>query len=64
MDAVLRLLLRLILVPFGYVIAVTVASAVLVLGSWKAGSMMLSENPDTATAGFFAALVAARSCLS
>ena len=58
MDAVLRLLARLILVPFGYFIAVTVASGVLVLGSWKTGSMMLSENPDTATAGFFAALVA------
>jgi hypothetical protein len=58
MDAVLRLLLRFILVPLGYFIAVTAASAVLVLGSWKAGSMMLSENPDTATAGFFGALIA------
>jgi hypothetical protein len=58
MDVILRLLLRFILVPFGYFIAVTVASAVLVLGSWKTGTMMLSENPDTATAGFFGALVA------
>jgi hypothetical protein len=58
LDSVVRFLLRFILVPLGYFIAVTVASGVLVLGSWKTGSMMLSENPDTATAGFFAALVA------
>ena len=58
MDAVLRLLLRFILVPLGYLAAVTVGACVLVLGSWKTGTMMLSENPDTATAGFFAALVA------
>jgi hypothetical protein len=58
MDSILRLLLRFILVPLGYLAAVTVGTGVLVLGSWKTGSMMLSENPDTATAGFFAALVA------
>jgi|SRR4029077_3377468 len=58
MDVVLRLLLRFILVPLGYLAAVTVGACVLVLGSWKTGTMMLSENPDTATAGFFAALVA------
>ncbi len=58
MDAVLRLLLRFILVPLGYLAAVTVGAGVLVLGSWKTGTMMLSENPDTATAGFFATLVA------
>ena len=58
MDAFLRLLARFILVPLGYLAAVIVGAGVLVLGSWKTGSMMLSENPDTATAGFFAALVA------
>jgi hypothetical protein len=58
MDAVLRLLLRFILVPLGYLAAVTVGAGVLVLGSWKTGTMMLSENPDTATAGFFATLIA------
>src|SRR5437762_1255368 len=58
MDSILRLLLRFILVPLGYLAAVTVGACVLVLGSWKTGTMMLSENPDTATAGFFAALVA------
>jgi hypothetical protein len=58
MDSFLRLLLRFILVPFGYLAAVIVGACVLVLGSWQTGSMMLSQNPDTATAGFFAALVA------
>ena len=58
MDAFLRLLARFILVPLGYLAAVIVGAGVLVLGSWKTGSMMLSENPDTATAGFFAALIA------
>jgi hypothetical protein len=58
MDSVLRLLLRLILVPLGYLVAVTVGACVLVLGSWQTGSMMLSQNPDTATAGFFGALIA------
>ena len=58
MDSFLRLLLRFFLVPLGYLAAVTVGACVLVLGSWKTGTMMLSENPDTATAGFFAALVA------
>ena len=58
MDALLRFLLRFFLVPLGYLTAVIVGACVLVLGSWRTGSMMLSENPDTATAGFFAALVA------
>jgi hypothetical protein len=58
LDSFLRLLLRFIIVPLGYLVAVTVGACVLVLGSWKTGSMMLSQNPDTATAGFFAALVA------
>jgi hypothetical protein len=58
MDSFLRLLLRFILVPLGYFVAVIVGACVLVLGSWKTGTMMLSENPDTATAGFFGALIA------
>ena len=58
MDSFLRLLLRLVLVPLGYVAAVIVGACVLVLGSWQTGSMMLSQNPDTVTAGFFAALIA------
>ena len=58
MDVLLRLLLRFILVPFGYLAAVTVGACVLVLGSWKTGSMILSPDPDLAAAGAFGALVA------
>ena len=58
MDAFLRLLARVFLVPLGYLTAVIVGAGVLVLGSWKTGSMMLSPDPDLATAGAFGALVA------
>jgi hypothetical protein len=59
LDSFLRLLLRFILVPLGYLVAVTVGAGVLVLGSWKTGAMMLSHDPDLATAGAFGALIAA-----
>ena len=55
---VLRLFLRFIIVPLGYLAASIAATCVILFGSWKAGTMMLSENPDTATAAFFGALVA------
>ena len=58
MDSLLRLLLRFMLVPLGYLAAETVAACVLVLGSWKAGSMMLNDNPDIASAGILGALIA------
>ena len=58
MDALLRLLARFILVPLGYLAAVTVGACVLVLGSWQTGSMMLSQDPGVAAAGAFGALVA------
>ena len=35
MDALLRLLLRFILVPLGYLAAVIVGACVILLGSWK-----------------------------
>ena len=52
MDALLRLLLRFILVPLGYLAAVMVGATVLVLGSLK-----MSHDPDLAAAGAFAAFV-------
>src|SRR3954454_18483175 len=58
MDSFLRLLLRFILVPLGYLAAVIVGACVLVLGSWQTGSMMLSHDPDAAAAGAFGAFVA------
>ena len=58
MDSVLRLLLRFIIVPLGYLAAVTLGACVLVLGSWQTASMILSENSDIATAGIFSLLIA------
>jgi hypothetical protein len=58
MESFVRLLLRFILVPLGYTVAVTVGACVLVIGSWQTGSMMLSHDPDVATAGVFGALIA------
>ena len=55
---VLRLLLRLLIVPLGYLAATIAATCIILFGSWKAGTLMLSDNPDTATAAMFGALVA------
>src|ERR1043165_7187434 len=46
MDALLRFFLRFILVPLGYLAAVTVGACVLVIGSLE-----MSHDPDLATAG-------------
>jgi hypothetical protein len=55
---VLRLLLRFIIVPLGYLAATVAGACIILFGSWKAGTLMLSDNPDTATAGLFGAIVA------
>jgi hypothetical protein len=55
---VLRLLLRFILVPLGYLAATVAGACIILFGSWKAGTLMLSENPDTAAAGLFGAIIA------
>jgi hypothetical protein len=52
MDVLLRLLLRFILVPLGYLAAVMAGATVLVLGS-----LQMSHDPDLAAAGAFAAFV-------
>ena len=58
MESFIRLLARFILVPLGYLAATIVGACVILLGSWQTGSMMLSNDPDVATAGAFGALVA------
>ena len=45
MDSLGRLLLRLLLVPLGYVVAVVVATLVIVFGSWRLGEA--AGHPDT-----------------
>jgi len=58
MDVVLRLLLRFILVPLGYLAAVIAGAFVILFGWWKAGTFMLSDNPDAAAAAPVGAVVA------
>ena len=58
MGNVVRLLLRFILVPLGYLAAVIAGTCIILFGSWQAGTLMLSQNPDTASAAAFAALIA------
>jgi hypothetical protein len=53
MDVVLRLILRLILVPLGYFAAVLAGAAVILFGAWRLGEMAVSLDPgETGTAAF------------
>ena len=58
MDSLGRLLLRFVLVPLGYVVAVVVATLVIVLGSWKLGAA--AAHPDTQAFAIFGFVFAAR----
>ena len=58
MGSVFRFLLRFIIVPLGYLAAVIAGGCVILFGSWKAGTLMLSDNPDAFTAGLFGTFVA------
>ena len=58
MDIVLRLLLRIILVPLGYLAAVLAGACVILLGAWRLGEVALSADPDAAGAAFFGIVIA------
>ena len=59
MDSLGRLLLRVVLVPLGYFVAVIIGTLVIVFGSWKLGQSAADPNAQvTAVFGFvFAAPV-------
>jgi hypothetical protein len=57
LGSIVRLLLRFILVPLGYLAEVLAGFCVILFGWWQAGMVMLSDNPDAA-ANLFGALVA------
>src|SRR4051794_2755663 len=44
MDSLARLLLRVVLVPLGYFVAVIIGTLVIVFGSWKLG--VAASDPD------------------
>src|SRR5712691_83140 len=46
MGVILRLLLRLILVPLGYLAAVIVGACVILFGSWRLAEVVVSNHPD------------------
>ena len=58
MDALLRLLLRLILVPLGYLAAVIVGACVILFGSWKFAQVLMSNHPDALAYSLFGFAVA------
>ncbi len=57
MDRLGRLLLRFLLVPLGYVVAVIVGTLVIVLGSWKLGQV--AAEPDAQAFAVFGFVFAA-----
>src|SRR5260370_27277066 len=57
MDNLGRLLLRLVLVPLGYAVAVVVGTLVIVLGSWKLGEA--AAHADTQAFAIFGFVFAA-----
>ena len=57
MDSLGRLLLRFLLVPLGYVLAVVVATLVIVFGSWRLGEA--AAHPDTQAFAMFGFVFAA-----
>ena len=58
MDSVLRLLLRCILVPLGYLAGVMAGAGVILLGSWQLGGALLSDNPETFSYGVLGMVIA------
>jgi hypothetical protein len=53
MDDLVRLLLRVVLVPLGYFTAVTVGTLVIVVGSWKLAPVAITSDPDAQTVATF-----------
>ena len=59
MDSVGRLILRFILVPLGYFVAVVAATLVIVVGSWKLGPVAVTSDPDAQAVAVFGFMFAA-----
>jgi hypothetical protein len=58
MDILLRLLLRIILVPLGYLAAVLAGALVIVFGAWRLGEVVMSADSNNAAYAFFGLAVA------
>jgi len=58
MNILLRLLLRIILVPLAYLAAVLAGALVILFGSWGFGQVALPADPDTAAYALFGLVIA------
>ena len=58
MDSFVRFLLRLILVPLGYLVAVAAGAAVILVGEWRIGTLFDTPQPDEAALGVVIAVMA------
>ena len=58
MESFVRLILRFILVPLGYLAAVIAGACVILFGSWKLGTALTSGNSDTVFYGIFGMAIA------
>jgi hypothetical protein len=58
MDSLLRLLLRFILVPLGYLAAVIVGACVILFGSWRFAELLVANNSEMFAYGVFGFAIA------
>jgi hypothetical protein len=58
MDSVLRFVMRLILVPLGYLAAVIAGACVILFGSWRFAEVLASSSPDAFAYGLFGFAIA------
>lgn len=63
MDSLVRLALRLLLVPLGYLAAVLAGAAVILIGEWRIGTLFDTPRPDEMAMGVMVALVVTGSVL-
>ena len=59
MDNLARLLLRLLLVPLGYLAAVAAGAAVILIGEWRIGTLFEASRPEEQAMGFVVAIAGA-----
>jgi len=57
-QSLIRLLVRFILVPLGYLAAVIAGSCVILFGSWRFAEQLMSNNPDAAANGLAGFVIA------
>lgn len=58
MDSLIRLLVRFILVPLGYLAAVIAGSCVILFGSWRFAQALMTSSPDAFPQALFGFVIA------